>query len=163
MHWGLHPWACYSVMGLGLAYFQFRKKESAMVSNLFKPMLGTKQAQGGIGKFIDIFTTVLTVIGVATSFGMGCLQICSGLEDLFSIPNNMLTWIVVIIIICFIYLKRKNSSFLIFSFHRDRWLRNGGFWPGKTAPKFSFRQRETEDTGSSCLRSSCFPAGPPAR
>ncbi len=110
MHWGLHPWACYSVMGLGLAYFQFRKKESAMVSNLFKPMLGTKQAQGGIGKFIDIFTTVLTVIGVATSFGMGCLQICSGLEDLFSIPNNMLTWIVVIVIICFIYLKSAISG-----------------------------------------------------
>jgi glycine betaine transporter len=25
MHWGLHPWACYAVMGLVLAYFQFRR------------------------------------------------------------------------------------------------------------------------------------------
>src|SRR5699024_7667433 len=30
MHWGLQPWGCYAVMGLGLAYFQFRKKKSAM-------------------------------------------------------------------------------------------------------------------------------------
>ncbi|MDO5409047.1 MAG: BCCT family transporter [Lachnospiraceae bacterium] len=110
MHWGLHPWACYAVMGLGLAFFQFRKKESALASNLFKPMLGDKKAKGPIGKAIDIFTTIITVTGVATSFGMGCLQICSGLEHLFSIPNKMLTWITVITIICFIYLQSAISG-----------------------------------------------------
>lgn len=110
MHWGLHPWACYGVMGLGLAYFQFRRKETAMVSNLFKPMLGSKKAGGAIGRAIDIFTTVLTVTGVATSFGMGCLQISSGLEELFSIPSNVVTWLIIIVIICFIYLKSAVSG-----------------------------------------------------
>lgn len=110
MHWGLHPWACYAVMGLGLAFFQFRKKESALTSNLFKPLFGKKNAEGLPGKAIDIFTTVLTVTGVATSFGMGCLQICSGLEYLFSIPNTMTTWIIVICIICVIYLLSATSG-----------------------------------------------------
>lgn len=110
MHWGLHPWACYAVMGLGLAFFQFRKKESALASNLFKPMLGEKGAKGVFGTVIDVFTTVITVTGVATSFGMGCLQICSGLEHLFSIPNNTITWVIVITIICFVYLQSAISG-----------------------------------------------------
>lgn len=110
MHWGLHPWACYAVMGLGLAFFQFRKKESALASNLFKPILGEKKAKGVFGKIIDVFTTVITVTGVATSFGMGCLQICSGLEHLFSIPNTTTTWIIVITVICFVYLQSAISG-----------------------------------------------------
>lgn len=97
-------------MGLGLAFFQFRKREPALVSNLFKPMLGEEKAKGIFGKAIDIFTTVITVTGVATSFGMGCLQICSGLEHLFSIPNNITTWIIVTTVICFVYLQSAISG-----------------------------------------------------
>lgn len=104
MHWGLHPWACYAVMGLGLAFFQFRKKQTVMVSNTFKPLLGEERIRGPIGKGIDIFTTVLTAIGVATSFGMGCLQICAGLEYLFGIPDTMATWIIVIALISCVYI-----------------------------------------------------------
>ena len=104
MHWGLHPWACYAVMGLGLAYFQFRKKKRAMVSYLFQPMIGEKAVAGAAGKGIDIFTTVITIVGVATSFGMGCLQISSGLEYLWGIPRNLITWTVIIVIIAVIYI-----------------------------------------------------------
>ena len=57
MHWGLHPWACYAVMGLGLAYFQFRKNSSALASSLLKPLFGEKRAAGLPGKTVDIFTT----------------------------------------------------------------------------------------------------------
>ena len=32
MHWGLHPWGAYALMGLGLALFQFRKKSPGLVS-----------------------------------------------------------------------------------------------------------------------------------
>ena len=110
MHWGLHPWSCYAIMGLALAYFQFRKKEPALVSNLFKPVLGNNNTEGIVGKSIDIFTTVLTVTGVATSFGMGCLQICGGLEYLFSVPNTMTTWSIIISVICVIYLLSATSG-----------------------------------------------------
>lgn len=110
MHWGLHPWACYAVMGLGLAYFQFRKKTSTLASNLLKPLFGEKRAKGIPGKSVDIFTTVLTVTGVATSFGMGCLQISSGLEHVFSIPNGILTWSIIIVLISILYLKTAVSG-----------------------------------------------------
>lgn len=110
MHWGLHPWSCYAIMGLALAYFQFRKKESSLVSNLFKPLFGADHTKGAAGKFIDIFTTVLTVVGVATSFGMGCLQICGGLEYLFKVPNNAKTWLIIISVICVVYLLSATSG-----------------------------------------------------
>ncbi|MDT2426066.1 BCCT family transporter [Enterococcus avium] len=28
LHWGFHPWAAYSIIGMALAYFQFRKKNT---------------------------------------------------------------------------------------------------------------------------------------
>ncbi len=110
MHWGLHPWSCYAVMGLGLAYFQFRKKEPTLVSSLLKPTLGDKKSTNWIKTAIDIFTVVLTVIGVATSFGMGCLQISSGLNHLFGIPDNQITWLILIIIITCIFMKSAISG-----------------------------------------------------
>lgn len=104
MHWGLHPWACYAIMGLGLAYIQFRKKQPALVSNLVKPLLGTGKKGHLLGQIIDIFTTVLTILGVAASFGMGCLQICGGLNYLFGIDNTTKTWFIIISLVCICYL-----------------------------------------------------------
>ena len=110
MHWGLHPWACYAIMGLGLAYIQFRKKQPALVSNLFKPLLGNGKKSHTFGQVIDIFTTILTILGVAASFGMGCLQICGGLNYLFGVQNNAITWFIIIAIICVIYLLSAISG-----------------------------------------------------
>lgn len=110
MHWGLHPWACYAVMGLGLAYFQFRRKTTALASNLLVPLWGNTRAGKYAGTAVDVFTTVLTTTGVATSFGMGCLQISEGLHHLFGIPSNLVTWTIIIVIICFIYLRSAISG-----------------------------------------------------
>lgn len=110
MHWGLHPWACYAVVGLCLAYTQYRKKEKGLISSLFIPLLGRKKVEGKIGKAIDIFAVVLTVVGVSTSFGMGCMQICNGMNYLFGIPDNAKTWILVIVIIACCYLKSATSG-----------------------------------------------------
>jgi len=110
MHWGLHPWACYAVIGLGLGYFQFRRQEPAMVSNLIKPLMIRRASSRSIATAVDVYTTVLTTTGVATSFGMGCLQICEGMEFLFGIPSQLITWLVVIVLICIVYLKSAISG-----------------------------------------------------
>lgn len=103
MHWGLHPWACYAILGLGLAYFQFRRKKPALVSSLMVPVFGEKYAAGVPGKVVDILTTVITAVGVATSFGMGCLQISAGLKYLFRIPETVVTWVIFILVVGVIY------------------------------------------------------------
>lgn len=110
MHWGVHPWAAYGIIGLGLAYFQFRKKSPGLISSLFVPMLGEKGINGPVGKAIDIFSVIVTIAGVAASLGMGTLQICGGLSYLWGFPNNSTVWLIVIIIICCIYIGSAVSG-----------------------------------------------------
>ena len=78
LHWGITQWACFAVVGLGIAYFQFRRKKNAQISNLLAPLVGERMIQGTFGKVIDIFAIVVSVAGVATSLGLGVSQICGG-------------------------------------------------------------------------------------
>lgn len=104
MHWGFHPWANYSIIGLALAYFQFRKNKPGLISSIFEPLIGEKGVNGPIGKMIDIFAVFATVAGVATSLGLGTLQINSGLKYLFKIPENQIVQIIIIAVITVIFI-----------------------------------------------------------
>ena len=110
MHWGVHPWSLYAVVGLGLAYFQYKKNKPALISSLLEPIIGESRVNGFIGKMVDIFSTVLTVIGVSTSLGMACMQICEGLNYLFGIEINVKVWIIVIVIVACIYIMSSVSG-----------------------------------------------------
>jgi glycine betaine transporter len=103
-HWGFHPWANYSVLALALAYFQFRKNAPGLISNIFTPILGEKGVNGPIGKCIDILAIFATVAGVATSLGLGTLQINSGLNYLFGIPANTVSQIIIIVIVTILFM-----------------------------------------------------------
>ncbi|TJX60768.1 BCCT family transporter [Soehngenia saccharolytica] len=104
MHWGLHPWANYSIIGLALAYFQFRKGKPGLISSIFIPLFGEKRINGPIGKTIDILAVFATVAGVATSLGLGTMQINSGLNYLFDIPETRLVQIIIIGVITVLYI-----------------------------------------------------------
>lgn len=104
MHWGFHPWANYSIIGLALAYFQFRKGKPGLISSIFIPLLGEERVNGPIGKFIDILAVFATVAGVATSLGLGTLQINSGLNFLFNIPETKLVQVGIILVITILYI-----------------------------------------------------------
>ena len=110
MHWGVHPWSLYAVVGLGLAYFQYKKNKPALISSLLEPIIGESRVNGFIGKMVDIFSTVLTVIGVSTSLGMACMQICEGLNYLFGIEINVKVWIILIVIVACIYIMSSVSG-----------------------------------------------------
>lgn len=97
LHWGLQPWAGYCVMALGLAYIQFRKDKPGLISSVLIPLIGEKRAQGPIGKFVDIMAIFATVAGVATSFGLGTFQINSGLNQVFGVPFNSTTQIIIVV------------------------------------------------------------------
>ena len=104
MHWGIHPWANYSIIGLALAYFQFRKDKPGLISSIFIPILGEERVAGPIGKAIDIFAVFATIAGVATSLGLGTLQINSGLNYLFNIPETKFVQVAIIAVITVIYI-----------------------------------------------------------
>ena len=104
MHWGFHPWANYSIIGLALAYFQFRKNKPGLISSIFIPLLGEERVNGPIGKLIDILAVFATVAGVATSLGLGTLQINSGLNFLFNVPETKLIQVIIIAIVTVIFI-----------------------------------------------------------
>lgn len=104
MHWGFHPWANYSIIGLALAYFQFRKNKPGLISTIFEPLIGERGVNGPLGKFIDILAVIATVAGVATSLGIGTLQINSGLKYLFDIPENQPVQLIIIAVITVIFI-----------------------------------------------------------
>lgn len=103
-HWGLHPWANYCVIALALAYMQFRKGKPGLISSIFIPLFGEKVVSGFVGKLIDILAIFATVFGVATSLGLGTLQINSGLNYLFGVPVNTFTNIVIIVAVTVLFM-----------------------------------------------------------
>jgi len=104
MHWGFHPWATYSIIGLALAYFQFRKHAPGLISSIFTPLIGEKGVKGPVGKIIDILAVFATVAGIATSLGLGTLQINSGLNYLFGLPETKLVQVIIVSVITVLFI-----------------------------------------------------------
>lgn len=95
-HWGVHAWAVYAVVGLSLAYFCFRYNLPLTIRSGLYPLFG-KRIEGWIGDSVDIFAVCGTLFGIATSMGLGVLQINAGLEHLFGWPQE--TWLQIILIV----------------------------------------------------------------
>lgn len=104
LHWGLHPWAGYSVLALAMAYFQFRKGKPGLISSVFIPLIGEERVKGPIGKLIDILAVFATAAGIATSLGLGALQINGGLNFVFGIPENKTMVFIIVAVITVIYI-----------------------------------------------------------
>lgn len=81
-HWGLHAWAIYVVVGLGMAYMTYRRGRPLSVRWLLEPVVGRGRVEGALGHAVDVIAIVGTLFGVATSLGFGITQIASGLEYL---------------------------------------------------------------------------------
>ena len=79
LHWGLHPWGIYAIIALGLSFFAFHRKLPLSLRSVFYPLLG-ERIYGVLGDIIDTFAVLATMFGLATSLGMGTLQINSGLD-----------------------------------------------------------------------------------
>lgn len=94
-HWGLHTWAIYSAIGLPLAYFHFRRGLPLAPRSLLHPLIG-ERIHGPIGHAVDILCTVGTLFGVATSLGLGAMQINSGLNQIAGMPTGTM-WQVALI------------------------------------------------------------------
>ena len=96
LHWGVHAWAIYAVVGLALAFFTFNLKLPLTIRSIFYPIFGDK-IYGWIGHVIDIFSVIATLFGLATSLGFGAQQINAGLAYLFDMQYT--TWMQIVLII----------------------------------------------------------------
>ena len=100
-HWGFHAWAIYIVVGLSLAYFSFRHNLPLSIRSAFYPLLG-ERINGPIGNIVDILAIFGTMFGVATSLGVGVLQINEGLNFLLGIGTSTTLQILLVVVITLI-------------------------------------------------------------
>ncbi len=86
-HWGLHPWAVYSIVGLAIGFFQFRRGRPALISSVTDELPWTWAKT--VGPMINVLAVVATAFGVAASLGVGALQINAGLARLLGLPIQL--------------------------------------------------------------------------
>jgi len=98
LHWGMHAWAIYAIVGLSLAFFCFNRKMPLTFRSVFYPLLGDR-VYGPIGNAIDVIAVVATLFGLATSLGFGVQQVAAGLNYLFGISSGVGTEVALIAII----------------------------------------------------------------
>jgi len=95
LHWGLHPWGIYALIGLGLAFFGFTEGLPLSIRNVFYPIF-KERIYGNIGNTIDILATISCLYGVATSLAFGVQQVNAGMAHLFDIPQNPTVQVILI-------------------------------------------------------------------
>lgn len=95
LHWGLHAWGIYALVGLALAFFAFNRKLPLTIRSVFYPLLG-ERIHGWIGDVIDVVAVLATLFGLATSLGLGVQQVSSGLNYLFELPDSVTTQVLLI-------------------------------------------------------------------
>ncbi len=98
LHWGLHAWGIYVVVGLAVAYAVHRKGRPVSIRWALEPILG-KRTDTWIGDVIDIIALVGTLFGIATSLGFGVNQIAAGLDHLGVLPNSTTVQVIIVIVV----------------------------------------------------------------
>ncbi|MBN8204369.1 BCCT family transporter [Microbacterium esteraromaticum] len=105
LHWGVHAWSIYVVIGLALSYAIHRRRRPVSIRWTLEPLLG-KRVEGGWGHTIDVIALVGTLFGVATSLGLGVLQMSSGLHAAgFADPDEATQVVLILIISVFVLMS----------------------------------------------------------
>ncbi|ALC06612.1 hypothetical protein CDES_11225 [Corynebacterium deserti GIMN1.010] len=96
-HYGIGGWAMYSLLGMAMGYFAYRWGMPLSIRAALYPLLG-KRVRGRAGDAIDIITLVGTVMGVATSMGIGVVLLSVGFSKLFGLPDGLGLQIALVIV-----------------------------------------------------------------
>ncbi len=98
LHWGLHAWGIYVVVGLAVAYAVHRRGRPVSIRWALEPVLG-RRTNTWIGDLVDIIALVGTLFGIATSLGFGVNQIAAGLDHLGVLPNSTTVQVVIVLVV----------------------------------------------------------------
>ena len=95
-HLTIHMWVVFTLPGLALGYFIYKRKLPPRLSSVFAPLLGGLIYRWP-GKLIDILSIIGTTFGIAVSVGLGVLQINAGLNIVWGVP--LVGWVELLIIL----------------------------------------------------------------
>lgn len=101
LHWGVHAWAIYAMVALGLAFFSFNKNLPITFRWLFYPIWKDK-LNGWLGHSIDILAALATLFGLATTLGFGARQMSAGIHEVTGMADSSALQSVIIVVVSFI-------------------------------------------------------------
>ena len=87
-HYGLTGWSMYALIGVALGYFSYRYNLPLTIRSALYPIFG-KKINGPIGHTVDTAAVLGTIFGIATTCGIGVVQLNYGLHVLFGLPENI--------------------------------------------------------------------------
>jgi choline/glycine/proline betaine transport protein len=96
-HYGISGWGMYALMGMALGYFSYRMNLPLAIRSALYPIFG-KRVNGALGHGVDMAAVIGTIFGVATSLGIGVVQLNFGLDKLFGIAESRAAQIALVVI-----------------------------------------------------------------
>ncbi|MFI8317730.1 choline transporter [uncultured Kosakonia sp.] len=96
-HYGLTGWSMYALMGIALGYFSYRYNLPLTIRSALYPIFG-KRINGPIGHTVDIAAVIGTIFGIATTLGIGVVQLNYGLKVLFDVPEGLTAQMALIVL-----------------------------------------------------------------
>lgn len=88
-HYGLTGWSMYALIGVALGYFSYRYNRPLTIRSALYPLFG-KKVDGPLGHTVDTAAVLGTIFGIATTCGIGVVQLNYGLHVLFDLPENLI-------------------------------------------------------------------------
>ena len=87
LFWGPHAWGIYALVAIAIGYAGFNRGSGMLVSAALRPLLG-RLVDGWVGNVIDTLAVLAILFGVATSLGLGTLELNASLADQFGITDS---------------------------------------------------------------------------
>ncbi|ASN04816.1 BCCT family transporter [Virgibacillus necropolis] len=106
-HWGVSQWSVFAIVGLVIAFLQFKKSKKGLISTSIKPVIGKNKS---VATTIDSLAVIATVMGVATSLGLGILQMTGGLKTVFGVPDSLWVQISIAGVMLLTYLLSSSTG-----------------------------------------------------
>lgn len=103
LHWGISAWAVFALSGLAIALPAYRLKKPMNVSISLYGLFGEKIIGSRFSQFIEYLAACSTIVGVATSLGLGIISINAGIKHLFGggLSAFGMSMVMLLIIVCY--------------------------------------------------------------
>lgn len=96
-HYGITGWAMYALMGMAFGLFAYRYNLPLSIRSALYPIFG-KKINTRLGDTVEIAAVLGTIFGIATSLGIGVVQLNYGLHVMFGIEEGMAAQIGLIVL-----------------------------------------------------------------
>ncbi|WP_447530232.1 BCCT family transporter [Vreelandella sp. TE19] len=110
-HWGFVGWAILgSLTAIVLAHAHYVKGQPLQPRTLLYPVFGERLMRGPLGGVVDTCCVLAVVAGTVGPVGFLATQFSYGLQDLFGLPNNFVTRLVILGTLAVVYVLSSVSG-----------------------------------------------------